>query len=112
MSIVCGVKENHREISERMVKISLWSVQYRPESRPVMSDVVKMLEGAVEIPTLLCPFQHMMDVTPGPNAFFNPLQSGSTFDLEYSSQRLVTRSGGFVCATPMMRKYKIEIAST
>jgi hypothetical protein len=72
MSIVCGVEENHREMAERIVKVAFWCVQYRPESRPVMSVVVKMLEGAVEIPTPLCPFQHMMDVTPGPNASFNP----------------------------------------
>jgi serine/threonine protein kinase len=72
MSLVCGVEENHREMAERIVKVAFWCVQYRPESRPVMSDVVKMLEGEVEIPTPLCPFQHMMDVTPGPNASFNP----------------------------------------
>ncbi|XP_059455937.1 G-type lectin S-receptor-like serine/threonine-protein kinase At1g34300 [Corylus avellana] len=112
LTIVCGVEENHIEISERMVKVTLWCVQYRPESRPVMSVVVKMLEGAVEIPTPLCPFQHMLDVSPGPKVFFNPLQSGSTFDSEYSSQILVAGSGGFVCATPVMRKYEIEMAST
>lgn len=111
LTIVCGVEENRREISERMVKIALWCVQYRPESRPVMSVVVKMLEGAVEIPTPLCPFQHMLDVTPDPNSSFNPLQSGSTFDSKYSSQ-MVTGSGGFVCDTPAMRKYEIQIAST
>lgn len=108
---VCGGEENYKEMAERMVKVALWCVQYRPESRPVMSVVVKMLEGAVEIPTPLNPFQHMLDVTPNcpPNASSNPFQTGSTFDSEYSSQ-MVTGSG-FVCATPVMRKYEIEITS-
>jgi serine/threonine protein kinase len=106
---VCGVEENHREMAERMVKVALWCVQYRPESRPLMSVVVKMLEGAVEIPTPLCPFQHMLDVAPCLDASSNPLQTDTTFDSEYSSQ-MVTGSG-FVRATPVMGKYEIEIAS-
>jgi serine/threonine protein kinase len=109
LTIVCGVEENHRETAERMVKVALLCVQHKPASRPVMSAVVKMLEGAVEIPTPLNPFQHMLDVAPFPNASSNPLQTDSTFDSEYSSQ-MVTGSG-FVRATPVMRRYEIEIAS-
>jgi serine/threonine protein kinase len=109
LTIVCGVEENHREMAERMVKVALLCVQPKPASRPVMSAVVKMLEGAVEIPTPLSPFQHMLDVAPLPNASSNPLQTDSTFDSEYSSQTV--RGSGFVRATPVMRKYEIEIAS-
>jgi hypothetical protein len=67
------------------------------------------LEGAVEIPTPLSPFQHMLDVAPFPNASSKPLQTDSTFDSEYSSQTVT--GSGFVRATPAMRKYEIEIAS-
>jgi serine/threonine protein kinase len=109
LTIVCGVEENHRETAERMVKVALLCVQHKPASRPVMSAVVKMLEGAVEIPTPLSPFQHMLDVAPFPNASSKPLQTDSTFDSEYSSQTVT--GSGFVRATPAMRKYEIEIAS-
>ncbi|KAL1321077.1 hypothetical protein AAHE18_14G102800 [Arachis hypogaea] len=53
--------EKHKEMVERMVKVALWCVQYRPESRPMMSAVVKMLEGSVEISQPLNPFQYLMD---------------------------------------------------
>ncbi|KAH1203334.1 hypothetical protein GmHk_17G049604 [Glycine max] len=44
-----------------MVDVALSFVQYRPDSRPIMSDVVKMLEGSVEILKPLNPFQPFMD---------------------------------------------------
>ncbi|RYR62745.1 hypothetical protein Ahy_A04g020486 [Arachis hypogaea] len=53
--------EKHKEMVERMIKVALWCVQYRPESRPMMSAVVKMLEGSEEIPQPLNPFQYLMD---------------------------------------------------
>ncbi|XP_057757339.1 rust resistance kinase Lr10-like [Arachis stenosperma] len=53
--------EKHKEMVERMIKVALWCVQYRPESRPMMSAVVKMLEGSVEISQPLNPFQYLMD---------------------------------------------------
>jgi serine/threonine protein kinase len=109
LTIVCGVEENHRETAERMVKVALLCVQHKAASRPEMSAVVKMLEGAVEIPTPLSPFQHMLDVAPFPNEYSNPLQTDSTFDSEYSSQTVT--GSGFVRATPVMRRYEIEIAS-
>uniref|UniRef100_K7MMR1 Serine-threonine/tyrosine-protein kinase catalytic domain-containing protein n=1 Tax=Glycine max TaxID=3847 RepID=K7MMR1_SOYBN len=59
--IACGIKEKNREITERMVDVALSFVQYRPDSRPIMSDVVKMLEGSVEILKPLNPFQPFMD---------------------------------------------------
>ena len=87
------------------MKVAFWCVQYRPESKPLMSVVVKMLEGAVEIPTPLNPFQHLFVVNPWDNANSNTTQTDSTFDSKYSSQM------SFVGATPAMRKYEIEIAS-
>ena len=106
LTIVCGVEEKYKETAERMMKVAFWCVQLRPESRPLMSVVVKMLEGALEIPTPLNPFQHMLDVTTCANVPAHPTQTASTFDSEYSTQM------SFVCATPVMRKYEIEIAST
>lgn len=77
-----------------------------PESRPLMSVVVKMLEGAVEIPTPFNPFQHNLVVTSCTTAPFRPTQTSSNYNSEYSSQM------SSVCATPVMRKYEIEMAST
>ncbi|MBA0808772.1 hypothetical protein Gohar_024483 [Gossypium harknessii] len=46
----CEIDEGNRETMERMVKTALWCVQYRPERRPLMSMVVKMLDEAAETP--------------------------------------------------------------
>ncbi|MBA0746290.1 hypothetical protein Gogos_008824 [Gossypium gossypioides] len=46
----CEIDEGNRETMERMVKTDLWCVQYRPERRPLMSMVVKMLDEAAETP--------------------------------------------------------------
>ncbi|CAL5375317.1 unnamed protein product [Camellia sinensis] len=56
LMIACGIEEKDRGMTERMAKIALWCIQYKPESRPLMSIVVKMLEGLDEIPTPLNPF--------------------------------------------------------
>lgn len=42
----CRIGEKDKERAERMVRIALWCVQYKPESRPLMSNVVNMLEGS------------------------------------------------------------------
>ena len=39
LSIVCGIEEKYMETAERMIKVAFWCVQYRPESRPLMSVV-------------------------------------------------------------------------
>ncbi|KAF5748049.1 S-locus lectin protein kinase family protein [Tripterygium wilfordii] len=39
----------HFEMVERMVKTAMWCLQDRPEMRPTMGKVAKMLEGSVEI---------------------------------------------------------------
>ncbi|TYG70406.1 hypothetical protein ES288_D05G310900v1 [Gossypium darwinii] len=57
----CEIKEGNRESVERMVKMALWCVQYRAERRPLMSMVVKMLDGATEIPQPSNPFEHLLD---------------------------------------------------
>ncbi|KAL0013267.1 hypothetical protein SO802_000336 [Lithocarpus litseifolius] len=92
LSIVCGIEEKYME--------------YRPESRPLMSVVVKMLEGAVEIPTPFNPFQHKLVVTSCTNGPFHPTQTDSNYNSECSFQMSSVR------ATSGMRKYEIEMAST
>ena len=105
----CGIEEQNMEIVERMVKIALSCVQYRPESRPIMSLVVQMLEGLVEIPKPLNPFQYMIDGTfsslPMPISQINTdtsIGSGSSVMVTESSVEGVT---------PVMTKYQVESAS-
>ncbi|BBG92842.1 lectin protein kinase family protein [Prunus dulcis] len=76
--VVCGIEEKDKERAERMVKVALWCVQYKPEARPLMSVVVRMLEGAAEIPRpSVNPFRNLMPGTLHPN---KPV--GSAFDSE------------------------------
>ena len=60
---VYGIGEKNRSKVDKMVKVALWCVQHSPEARPLMSVVVKMLEGAVDIPTPLNPFQYFTGVS-------------------------------------------------
>ncbi|KAD3068113.1 hypothetical protein E3N88_35993 [Mikania micrantha] len=48
----CKIEEKDHEVVKRMLKVALCCVQYKPETRPSMSFVVKMLEG--HILELLC----------------------------------------------------------
>ncbi|XP_054820417.1 G-type lectin S-receptor-like serine/threonine-protein kinase At5g24080 [Prosopis cineraria] len=54
-------EDEDKEIVERMARLAFWCVQYRPELRPIMSVVVKMLEGSMDIPDPSNPFQHWME---------------------------------------------------
>ncbi|KAL5836342.1 hypothetical protein ACOSQ4_015839 [Xanthoceras sorbifolium] len=101
--------ESDREKAERMIKVAFWCVQYKPESRPVMSVVVKMLEGAVEIPApLFNQLQHILMESPSPHHQPSACKKwkGSTFDCLGSP---VLARSPFICATPIMRKYEIEM---
>ncbi|KAI3801626.1 hypothetical protein L1987_29735 [Smallanthus sonchifolius] len=40
----CAIEKKDREVVERMLKVALCCVQYRPETRPEMSIITKMLE--------------------------------------------------------------------
>ncbi|GJS69691.1 G-type lectin S-receptor-like serine/threonine-protein kinase [Tanacetum coccineum] len=57
--IACEIEEKDQEIVERMLKVALCCVQQRAETRPVMSLVVKMLEGGLEVPEPPNPFTHL-----------------------------------------------------
>ncbi|KAJ3676836.1 hypothetical protein LUZ60_002560 [Juncus effusus] len=56
---VSKIAEKYKEAVERMCKVALWCVQYRPDDRPSMSNVVRMLEGEEEIKAPMDPFAHL-----------------------------------------------------
>ncbi|CAL5025004.1 unnamed protein product [Urochloa decumbens] len=51
--------KKERETAERVCKVALWCVQYRPEDRPSMGSVVRMLEGEDQIAAPCNPFAHL-----------------------------------------------------
>ncbi|KAL6843205.1 hypothetical protein ACP4OV_026918 [Aristida adscensionis] len=54
-----GGKEGRRK-AERLCAVALWCVQYRPEERPSMSGVVRMLEGDEDVAApAVSPFAHL-----------------------------------------------------
>ncbi|XP_057433484.1 rust resistance kinase Lr10-like [Lotus japonicus] len=109
LMIVYGIEEQNKEIAERMVKLALLCVQYRPESRPILSVVVKMLEGSDEIPKPLNPFQHLMDGTLAANAVqVSPFHTTTVS----SSSSVLASDTSIIFATPVMRKYEIELATS
>ncbi|KAI9072933.1 hypothetical protein K1719_045115 [Acacia pycnantha] len=57
----CGIEEKDKERVKRMIRIALWCVQYRPDLRPKMSDVVKMLEGSMDVREPSNPFQQLLE---------------------------------------------------
>ncbi|KAI9078717.1 hypothetical protein K1719_039304 [Acacia pycnantha] len=44
-----GIGEEERGKAERKILVALWCAQYLPTDRPLMSNVVKMLEGDIKI---------------------------------------------------------------
>ncbi|KAK2990272.1 hypothetical protein RJ640_014724 [Escallonia rubra] len=99
----CAIEAKDTEMAERMVKLALCCVQYRPEPRPLMSLVVKMLEGALEVPTPSNPFR-FMNAAPSPG--FLPLMAWDPSAFDSNSSQTVTGST-FVNGTPIMTKYGI-----
>ncbi|KAL2340273.1 hypothetical protein Fmac_008213 [Flemingia macrophylla] len=71
MLSLCGIEEKDKEKAERMSKVALWCVQYSPNDRPLMSTVVKMLEGEIEISAPPFPFQNLESRKP----YFSPTES-------------------------------------
>ncbi|GMH28347.1 hypothetical protein Nepgr_030190 [Nepenthes gracilis] len=55
----CKIPEENKEKAKRIVLVALWCIQYLPAKRPLMSTVVKMLEGAVEIALPPNPFSYL-----------------------------------------------------
>ncbi|KAM1049511.1 hypothetical protein ACFX2C_028610 [Malus domestica] len=55
----CGIEEQDREKAEKMIMVARLCIQHAPEARPLMSNVVQMLEGHKEIVSPPFPFQHL-----------------------------------------------------
>ncbi|KAL5549214.1 hypothetical protein UlMin_004445 [Ulmus minor] len=108
LMICCGIEEKDKEIAERMVKVALLCVQHSPQPRPMMSIVVKMLEGAVEIPNPSNPFGYMTGL-PCPVQPAHSMHTSSFLDS--NSSQMITGSN-FVHGTPVMMKYEIDIVGT
>ncbi|GJN26188.1 hypothetical protein PR202_gb14099 [Eleusine coracana subsp. coracana] len=71
-------KEIIREKAERACMVALWCVQYRPEDRPSMGSVVRMLEGEEQIPPPRNPFAHLSAYDSGAGAANNNLLQSSS----------------------------------
>ncbi|XP_062193059.1 LEAF RUST 10 DISEASE-RESISTANCE LOCUS RECEPTOR-LIKE PROTEIN KINASE-like 2.1 isoform X2 [Phragmites australis] len=57
---VKDVSKAGRRKAERMCAVALWCVQYRPEERPSISGVVRMLEGDEDVAApAVSPFTHL-----------------------------------------------------
>ncbi|EOY31856.1 Kinase [Theobroma cacao] len=106
---VCEIDDINRETTERMVKTALWCVQYRPEQRPLMSMVVKMLEGAMEIPAPSNPFAHLRVEAQIPS--IPALTTCTETPVDSESSSVITEST-LVRTTPTMKKYEIEVAGS
>lgn len=76
-----------------------------------MSVVVNMLEGSLEIPKTLNPFQHLFY---GTNFATQSVQLSNiyTTTVTSSASSVMVSDSSIVCATPIMRKYEIELASS
>ncbi|XP_038899350.1 rust resistance kinase Lr10-like isoform X2 [Benincasa hispida] len=109
MSRVCGIEERDKESVSRMCKVALWCVQDSPDERPPMSAVVKMLEGGVEIMPPPNPFQ-ISNPTPIGNIKLDLLQTSISSDFSTSNEEI--HSSWYKKATPIMKKYEIQIASS
>ncbi|KAK3123022.1 hypothetical protein QOZ80_8AG0622560 [Eleusine coracana subsp. coracana] len=78
-----GEDGGRRKKVERMCAVALWCVQYRPEDRPSMSGVVRMLEGDEDVAApAVSPFAHL-DCDP-----LLPSVTGTTATTVYSDTSL------------------------
>ncbi|KAG5105530.1 hypothetical protein JHK82_042500 [Glycine max] len=74
------------------------------DSRPIMSDVVKMLEGSVENPKPLNPFQPFMDG----NFTSHLVQMPLTYITDTSGSSVVVTDSSIEHATPTMRNMPLD----
>lgn len=124
MMIPCGIEEEDQEDVKRMCMVALWCVQYLPDERPLMSTVVKMLEGGVELAPPPNPFQYLESSGLNLAAW-----TGSNVDSSYSTsngQASAASTGSSVdsngstskgqaselsSSTPNARTFEIEVAN-
>ncbi|KAJ9548596.1 hypothetical protein OSB04_021139 [Centaurea solstitialis] len=105
----CAIEAKDEQVVERMVKIALCCVQYRPETRPVMSIVVKMLEGALEVPESSNPFSNLFPGVGETGDSFVRIVWNNANPSNWSSSELVSKPQ-VVMGTPLMGKYDVTMA--
>ncbi|KAK3126345.1 hypothetical protein QOZ80_7AG0555180 [Eleusine coracana subsp. coracana] len=66
------------EVVERMCETAFWCVQQRPEARPPMGVVVKMLEGEMDIPPPVNPFPHLTALPAAAMTWTTTMSGGDT----------------------------------
>ncbi|CAK7337557.1 unnamed protein product [Dovyalis caffra] len=106
MLSLCGIEEKDREKARRMSIVALLCIQHSPDARPLMSDVVKMLEGNMEIimqPEN--PFEYLESTQPN-----YALNMGSSEDLSTSTST-TNPSQQSHCKPNMNGRFEIELAS-
>ncbi|KAF9662617.1 hypothetical protein SADUNF_Sadunf18G0072900 [Salix dunnii] len=80
MQSLCGVEEKDKEKAGRMSIVALLCIQHSPDARPLMSDVVKMLEGSMEIMVQPeNPFGYLESTPPN-----HTMETGSSGDMSSS----------------------------
>ncbi|XVF29391.1 hypothetical protein REPUB_Repub15cG0117100 [Reevesia pubescens] len=97
----CEIDEKDWEKAKTMVKVALWCVQYLPEARPSMRDVVKILEGGAEAGTPPNPFHHLISSV---NNISSCIVGSSNSTIDYDDE-------GNRNDTTIMRKYEIKYAT-
>ncbi|OVA16305.1 Protein kinase domain [Macleaya cordata] len=102
LTMEIGIEEKDREKAERMFMVALWCVQDSPDSRPLMSTVVKMLEGGVEIMPPSNPFRYLYSVSAR-----DVVGTGSNNTTTTSND-----STWYKDSTPIMGKYEIQMATS
>nr|WIL59820.1 nodulation protein [Melilotus officinalis] len=99
---LCGIEEKDHEIAERMLKVAQWCVQYSPHDRPLMSTIVKMLEGEIEISPPPFPFNNLVP------AKENLTQEGSTVNSDTTTTSWNTESFRESGSTTKHNTFQIE----
>ncbi|KAM2192984.1 hypothetical protein ACFX1Q_028611 [Malus domestica] len=103
----CGIEEQDREKAEKMIMVALLCIQHAPEARPLMSNVVQMLEGHNEIDSPPFPFQHLQ--SPQGNL---TQHSGTDEDLSSSASATKTSAQSeHPYNTAVQNKCEIELAT-
>ncbi|PKI46384.1 hypothetical protein CRG98_033222 [Punica granatum] len=99
-------REKDRVEAERMLRVALLCIQYSPEVRPLMSTVVKMLEGDVDLPLPVYPFEYLDPMRP-----YSGTREGSKIDTDDSTIRTVYSDGS--CSKPNDRNtQEIELCTS
>ncbi|KAB1206254.1 hypothetical protein CJ030_MR7G014399 [Morella rubra] len=79
--------EAEKKISKKIIIVALWCIQMKPNDRPSMNEVVKMLEGEIECLQMPPkPFISALDQSQMEDIGHNISQSCSSIQSDYSSQ--------------------------